>query len=108
MKSHLLLFLLSFLCFTSSGLTQSIDGIPIRDIQGPYMELIGTIKVFNPRFEVFFDFGQEGNRFVIKGSEVRDENGDLVSFHSMTGALNFLYRHGYELLEAVPPGDEST
>ncbi len=97
------LYFLFLLSYVFAGVTiahsQTIDGKAIKDIEGPYLELIGTLKTLSTDYKILFDYGQEANRFVIKSSEVRDKNGNLVEFRSLVGAMNFLNQYGYEVVK---------
>lgn len=101
MKIHLLvlIFTLSVSVMAFPAYSQTIDGTPIDEIEGPYLELVGTLKFMSLDYKILIDYGQETNRYVNRNSEVRDENGDLINFNSMVGALNFLSQYGYRLIE---------
>ncbi len=107
MKLYLLYLFLTLPGLLISAHSQTIDGTKISDIEGPYMQLVSRMKVFNPEYDILFDYGQDTNRYIIKGSKVRDENGDLIQFTSMVSALNFLHKFGYKLIEVIPKNDEA-
>lgn len=97
------LFLIT-LAFCSFGLTsafsQTVNDIPIKDIDVDYIQIVGTAKLMSNKVTVEIDFGQENKYWSAKDTQVKDENGKLVNFNSMIDALNFLSKNGYEFVNA--------
>jgi hypothetical protein len=98
MKSILLTFI-----FAAFGLTrvfsQTVNEIPIKDIDVEYIQIIGTPKIFGAGVTIEIDFGQENNSGN-KDTYPKDENGEYLTFNSMMDALNFMGKYGYEFVFA--------
>jgi hypothetical protein len=98
MKS-LLLFIPLFL-FLIKSQAQSVNDVPIKDIDVEYMQIVGTSKLFSTKVTIQIDFGQETKFFSTTTNVVKDESGKRVSFNSMMDALNFMSKHGYDFVTA--------
>jgi hypothetical protein len=92
------------LCLTVFGLlnvfSQTVNDIPIKDIDVDYIQIVGTSKLMSNKVTIEIDFGQENKYWSAKDTQVKDENGKLVVFNSMIDALNFLSKNGYEFVDA--------
>jgi len=86
---------------------QTVNDIPISDIDVDYVQIIGTDRMLSNRVNVRLDFGQL-NRLWVRDTVIRDENGQLVVFNSMIDALNFMSKHGYDFVQAVINNRENT
>jgi hypothetical protein len=75
---------------------QSINGIKVSEIDSPFVELLGTGKMFSNKVTVEMDFGQNNKYWSSKDTRVFDENGKDVVFNSMVDAMNFMSRNGYK------------
>ncbi len=91
-------------CLTVFGLSsvysQTVNDIPIKEIDVDYIQIVGTSKLFSNKFTIEIDFGQENKYWSAKDTQVKDDNGKLVVFNSMIDALNFLSNNGYEFVDA--------
>lgn len=87
-----------------SGLTikaQTVNDIPIKDIDVEYVQIVGTSKLFSTKLTIQIDFGQR-TKFFSSGKEtiVKDEDGKALDFNSMIDALNFMSKNGFEFVNA--------
>lgn len=97
----LIVFPLFVAVFGLSNLfSQTVNDIPIKDIDVEYIQIIGTSKLMSNKVTVKIDFGQENNYWNAKDTKIKDQNGKLVVFNSMIDALNFLSKNGYEFIDA--------
>jgi len=92
------------LTFTFFGLilkAQTVNDIPIRDIDVEYLQIVGTSKLLSTKLTIQIDFGQR-TKFFSTGKEtiVKDENGKPTDFNSMIDALNFMSKNGFEFVNA--------
>ena len=89
--------LLILLCLPMMGFGQTVNDIPIKDIDVKYVQIVGTSKLISTKLNIRIDFGQE-TKFWSGGIEtfVKDANGKGLDFNSMIDALNFMYANGYE------------
>lgn len=80
---------------------QTVNDIPIKDIDVEYVQIVGTSKLFSTKLTIQIDFGQR-TKFFSSGKEtiVKDEEGKAVDFNSMIDALNFMSRNGFEFVNA--------
>jgi hypothetical protein len=99
MKKIILSVLL--LTCTISLKAQTVNDIPISEIDVEYLQIIGTSKLFSTKLTIQIDFGQN-TKFFSSGKEtiVKDANGKSMEFNSMIDALNFLSKNGFEFVNA--------
>lgn len=91
---------IAFITASFCGYSQTVNDIPIKDIDVEYIQIVGTGKLLSNKVTIEIDFGQENKVFSSKDTQVKDENGKLVVFNSMIDALNFMSKHGYDFLSA--------
>lgn len=93
----ILLFIL--VCFQSNG--QTVNDIPISELDVEYIRIVGTSKFLSNQVIVELEFGQR-TKFFSTGKEtfIKDENGKNLTFNSMVDALNFMAKFGYEFQAA--------
>ena len=84
-----------------SANSQTVNDIPIKDIDVEYVEIVGTSKVLSSKLTIEIDFGQENKLFSSsKDTRVKDVDGRNMVFNSMIDALNFMTKNGYEFVQA--------
>tara|TARA_B100001057_G_C22428328_1_gene786412 strand:+ start:128 stop:664 length:537 start_codon:yes stop_codon:yes gene_type:complete len=91
--------LLILLCLPIIGFAQTVNDIPIKDINVKYVQIVGTTKFLSKKVNISIDFGQKSNFFSFEPF-VKDSNGKKIVFNSMIDALNFMYENGYEFKTA--------
>lgn len=93
---------LSLTCFLglSTSFAQTVNDVPIKDVDVEYIQIVGTSKLLSNKVTIEIDFGQENKFWSAKDTQVKDENGKLVVFNSMIDALNFMSKNGYEFVDA--------
>lgn len=92
--------------FTLLG--QSVNNIPIKDLEVEYIEITGNYKLFKGKVTIDIDFGQRDKGLNTKDRKVLDENGKNIFFNSMVDALNFMSKNGYEFVQAYTVASENT
>lgn len=99
-----LIYSLMFLfCSIGASNSQSVNGVALKDIDTPYLLIMGVGKILQPKVTVDVDFGQKVSSKFFKDKEevkILDETGKLVEFNSMIDALNFFTKLGYEFVDA--------
>jgi len=100
MKRFILaLTLLLTLAFASQG--QTVNDIPIKDIDVDYIQIVGNSSGFSKKVSIEVDFGQETKAFSSRGDHsIKDENGKVMKFNSMIDALNFFSQNGFDFVQA--------
>lgn len=88
------------LLLSVSAIAQSVNGIPIKDIDVTYIQIVGRGNLTGTKVSVDVDFGQQNKVFSSDDTRIVDESGSLVKFNSMIDALNFFNRNGYEYVDA--------
>ena len=80
---------------------QTINDIPVKDLDVNYIEIMGQRGLFSTKVEVRIDYGQRTKLFT-KNKEVYiyDENNKRVKFNSMMDALNFFSENGFEYVNS--------
>ncbi|MEO7978980.1 hypothetical protein [Flavobacterium sp.] len=96
----LLLSLTLLFSFASFG--QTINGIPIKDLDVQYLQIIGTSKMLSSKLTIAIDIGQRTKLFSSNtdATLLKDENGEGIIFNSMIDALNFMSANGYNFVTA--------
>lgn len=96
-------FILLVLLFLSvSKLSaQTVNDVPIKDIDVDYVQIVGTSKMFSTKLTIQIDFGQK-TKFFSTGKEtiLKDEEGKALDFNSMIDALNFMSKNGFDFVNA--------
>lgn len=89
------------LLFFSFGFSQTVNDIPIKDIDVEYVQIVGTSRMLSNKVTIEIDFGQVNKYFSNdKDTRVKDDAGKNVIFNSMIDALNFMVKNGYEFVQA--------
>ncbi len=96
------IFLITTLAIISFSLkAQTVNDIPIKDIDVEYVQIVGTSKLFSTKLTIQIDFGQRTKLFSLgKETIVKDEDGKTLEFNSMIDALNFMSKNGFEFVNA--------
>ena len=92
--------LLFLLAFGLAAQAQTVNGVPIEDIDVEYIQIVGTSKMMSNKLTIKVDFGQEDKMFSMKDQRLKDADGKRVKFNSMIDALNFFAESGYEFVNA--------
>ncbi|ADQ80500.1 hypothetical protein Palpr_2367 [Paludibacter propionicigenes WB4] len=78
--------------------SQTLNDIPIKDINVQYLQIVGRALNSGRAFDIEIDFGQATKIFSSKETRVKDENGKSVKFNSMIDALNLFCKNGYKFV----------
>lgn len=94
-------FVLILTVFIANNMqAQTVDGKKIEDLDAAYLQIEPISKGLGGRkISIMVDYGQPNGK--LNDRRVLDEDGDPVIFNSMTDALNFFDKHGYEYIDAV-------
>ena len=89
------------LLFSTVAFSQTVNDIPLKEIDVEYVQIVGTSKLLSTKLTIEIDFGQR-TKFFSAGKEtiVKDENGQKMEFNSMIDALNFMTKNGFEFVNA--------
>jgi len=92
-----ILFVLAFAFIGKQVFSQTVNDVPIKDIDVAYVQIVGYSKLMSTKLNIQIDFGQETSIWT-KGAKtvVKDGNGKIMKFNSMIDALNFMNNNGYE------------
>lgn len=99
MKTICLIFSIFLFC-SYGALAQSVNGIPLKDIDVEYVRIVGTSQLLSTKVSIELDFGQRNKLFNFKDTQLMDENGKPLVLNSMIDALNFMSKNGYEFVQA--------
>lgn len=101
------LAILSLISFASYSWAQTVNDVPIKDIDVDYVQIIGTGRSLSTKVNEEIDFGQETKSISFKnGTNIKDERGRNMKFNSMMDALNFMSANGYTFQFAYTTNDE--
>lgn len=96
-----LITILFFSFFISNLYSQTVNDIPLKDIDVEYIQIVGSSRLLSNKLTIEIDFGQENKFFSSdKDTRVKDVNGKNMIFNSMIDALNFLSANGYAFVQA--------
>lgn len=94
-------FLTILFFISASAFSQTVNNIPIKDINAEYIQIKGAPgEAFNNNIRILIDFGQATRALTSKEEIVRDVDGKKMKFNSMIDALNFMSANGYEFVQA--------
>lgn len=86
---------------TMAGYTQTVNDIPLKDIDVEYVQIVGTSRFLSNKLTIEIDFGQVDKLFSSdKDTRLKDVNGKNLIFNSMIDALNFMIDNNYEFVQA--------
>jgi len=101
------LFILSLIALSAFGFAQTVNDVPLKDIDVDYVQIIGTGRSLSTKVNMEIDFGQETKSISFKnGTNIKDERGRNVKFNSMMDALNFMSANGYSFQFAYTTNNE--
>lgn len=90
------IFLFVMMLGISSSFSQTVNDIPLNQIDVEYIQIVGTSKFMSNKVMINIDFGQENKFWSNKETIVKEEDGKPVVFNSMIDALNFMSANGYD------------
>jgi len=95
------LLLIPMLLIAANVFSQTVNDVPLKDIDVEYVQIVGTSKFMSNKVTIQIDFGQK-TKFFSGGKEtlVKDETGKLLEFNSMIDALNFMSSNGFDFVNA--------
>ena len=99
MKTHLLASAVT-LFVTASANTQTVYGVPLKDLDTEYVQITGEPRMLSDKINLVVDYGQERKRLFSKPMMLMETGNREMEFNSMIDALNFMTRHGYALVES--------
>tara|TARA_B100000795_G_C22602629_1_gene361861 strand:+ start:260 stop:631 length:372 start_codon:yes stop_codon:yes gene_type:complete len=106
-----LLFVSLFLLGSYTQLSaQTVNGISVEDIPAKYVEIVATTKMFKMfKVTVYLDYGQIGKMKEIKKGHIIGDDGKIMSFNGVMGALNVLNEKGFKYISqyAITEGNAS-
>lgn len=95
---NLLLGMLLFMSLLTIG--QTINGVPLSEIDVDYVQIVGTSNLMKTRVTIDIDFGQKQSLWKGSDTKLLDDSGSPVKLNSMIDALNFMSSSGYEFVTA--------
>lgn len=96
MKKAFLLFVLAIFFIDTQA--QTVNGVPLKDIDVEYMHIVGTMVTFNKDVTIYFDFGKLEQLNVDKVI-IKDEKENILTFTTIIDAVNFMAKNGFELID---------
>lgn len=88
------------LCFTLSAFSQTVNGVPISEIDVEYVRIVGEARLLSTKVKVHLEFGQHNKWFKDSDTKIMDSDGKALILNSMVDALNFMDKAGYEFISA--------
>ncbi|MFS8081868.1 MAG: hypothetical protein ACMG51_00340 [Ginsengibacter sp.] len=99
MKNNLLILSITLL-IGYTGFSQTVNGVPIKDINAEYIQIMGSPVLLKNKLHILIDFGQFYNALSNKEQVILDSTSRRMQFNSMIEALNFMSANGYEFVQA--------
>lgn len=103
LKYHMKKLLLTLtLLFSFAGFAQTINGIPIQNLDVEYLQIIGSSVYMSSKVKISIDIGQRTKLMSSNNDTARlkDKNGEVLVFNSIIDALNFMAGYGYEFVQS--------
>lgn len=75
-----------------------VGDVDINKLDIEYCEVVGQRKFLGLKAKITVDYGQK--RVALWKSKIKDENGKTMSFMGVMGALNFMYKNGWEYVDS--------
>lgn len=97
MKKYSLFVLIVFVFMGVKVQAQSINNVPIKDIENRYIEIVASFGRGTVMNSFVIDLGQTNRVFSARDIQLRDQNGMLLKFTSIVDLLNYFAKNGYEL-----------
>lgn len=90
------------LLFSFAGFAQTINGIPIQNLDVEYLQIIGSSVYMSSKVKISIDIGQRTKLMSSNNDTARlkDKNGEVLVFNSIIDALNFMAGYGYEFVQS--------
>lgn len=88
------------MAFASYTDAQTVNDIPLKDVDVEYVEIVGTAKFLSTKLTIDIDFGQRNKVWTGKDTQIKDVDGKKMEFNSMVDALNFMTTNNYEFVQA--------
>lgn len=101
------IILLAMVLYGFAGFSQTVNNVPVRDIDVEFIDIVGSSRVLSTKINVEIDFGQENTLVGNKPLTILDENNKKMIFNSMMEALNFMSKNGYEFVQAYVIQDDT-
>jgi len=92
--------LMTFLIIASFVYAQSVNDVPLSDIEAKYIRIVGTSKMLSTKVLINIEFGQQVKMFKAKSTQLRDKNNKPITLNSMVDAMNLMDKYGYEFVQA--------
>ena len=99
MKKYLYILLTTIL-ISSTGFSQTVNDVPLKDINAEYVQIKGVPVLLKNKLRILIDFGQFSRSLSTKDQVIVDSEGRKMQFNSMIEALNFMSANGYEFVQA--------
>ncbi|PLX22231.1 MAG: hypothetical protein C0599_06890 [Salinivirgaceae bacterium] len=96
MKQLIAIIVVLTTLYLSSGLSQTVNKIPIEDINVSYIKITGTANFIGNKLTIEVDYGQKNVNKAVNDKRLKDENGNPMEFNSMIDVLNFFASYNYE------------
>jgi hypothetical protein len=97
-RNYLTLLFLVFVCTCARA--QTVNGIPIAEIETEYALIVGISKFLSTKVNIEIEFGQHNKAWNNKDTQLIGEDGKPLTLNSMVDALNFMSQYNYEFLQA--------
>jgi hypothetical protein len=86
---------------TTTSFSQTVNGIPLKELNVEYVQIVGTRVGFSAtKVSIQLDFGQKQSVWTGDDTKLLDATGKSVKLNSMIDALNFMNSNGYEFITA--------
>ena len=80
-----------------------VNRIDINGMDNEFIQIIGYKKgLFNNDVIINIDYGQKSSYFGSRKQMIADYRGQIIEFHSMIDALNYLTKRGWEFVDNYP------
>ena len=98
-------FLITYILLLFATIThaQNINGIPITEVQSPYIEITIDECIDWRNINILVDYGQQRKRISRRELRLLNDSGKPYDFYSVANMLNFFDEYGYEFIQYYHP-----
>ena len=102
MRKIIVFSVIYFLIMTSIKAQVIVEGININKLEKVKIcQVVAQGKLFSKKVTITIDYGQEIKWSSNKGSQIRDENGEMRKFNTVIEAINYMENNGWEYINVA-------
>ncbi|GAB4255785.1 MAG: hypothetical protein Kow0027_22630 [Saprospiraceae bacterium] len=82
-----------------------VDGVNINELDIEFCEIVAESNFWGTKAKIKIDYGQPGGSFGF--DKVTDKDGKPLKVNTTVGALNYMFKNGWDFVTSYTIGDAS-